>query len=101
MGENDVQEGLPSWDQVRLLLSLSPLVGFGQRFVAEADAYKRTLIVSDALEWAAVQTRLSLDDAVAKRLAAALKTPEGEALVRELVALGESFLSARNPEVKS
>lgn len=100
MPVDDVQEGLPSWDQVRLLVSLSPLIGFGQRFVSEGDAYKRTLIVSDAIEWMASQTSMSVDDKVSRRLAEVLKTPQGESLVRDLVAIGESFLAARSREVK-
>lgn len=93
-------EGLPSWDQVRLLVSLSPLVGFGQRFVAEPDIYKRTLIVSDAIEWVAGRTSITVDDKVVSALAATLKTPEGEALIRQLVAVGEMFLANRKPEAK-
>lgn len=88
-------EGLPSFDQIRVLLSLSPLIGFGQRFVAEPDIYKRTVIVSEALEWCASQTKVEMDDKVVGLVAAVLKTPEGEALVRGLVVLGESFLAAK------
>lgn len=88
-------EGLPSFDQVRLLLNLSPLIGFGQRFVAESDAYKRTVIVADAVEWLTSQTSTVMDDKVAAAVVNVLKTPEGEALVRQLVLAGESFLSGR------
>lgn len=94
-------EGLPSWDQVKLLLNLSPLIGFGQRFIAEPDSYKRTLIVADAVEWAASKTAFSTDDKIVSSVCAVLKTPEGEALVRQLVAIGELFLAENNPEKKS
>lgn len=92
---DDNCEGLPSWDQVRLLVSLSPLVAFGQRFVAEPDTYKRSLVVADAAEWIASKTSMSVDDKIVSSLASVLRTPEGEALVRELVAIGESFLASK------
>lgn len=95
MDNADNCEGLPSFDQIRLLLNLSPLIGFGQRFVAESDIYKRTIIVADAIEWAAAQTAIKVDDKVTASLVAMLKTPEGEAVVRELVALGELFLAEK------
>lgn len=88
-------EGLPSFDQIRLLLNLSPLIGYGQRFIAEPDVYKRTLIVADAIEWVSSQTKTAMDDKVSAAVAGVLKTPEGEALIRELVALGESFLAGK------
>lgn len=97
---DDNCEGLPSWDQVRLFISLSPLITFGQRFVAEPDVYKRTIIVADAIEWIASRTSISVDDKVVSSIAAVLKTPEGESLVRQLVAVGELFLASKNPEAK-
>lgn len=73
---------LSIWQQLALLQAWSPLLGYGQRFVQEADPYKRSLIVSDACEWLASKTDSTLDDEFVKHLAPILKTPEGERLVR-------------------
>lgn len=87
-------EGIPVWDQVRFFTTWAPLLGFGQRFLGEPDAYKRTVIVSDAVEWIASQTKATVDDKFVRLIAAVLKTPEGEALVRGLVSLGQSVIAA-------
>ena len=70
------------WQSLMLLQRWAPLVGYGQRFMAEADPYKRSLIVSDAVEWLASQTQAKADDELVTKLAAVLKTPAGEDLVR-------------------
>jgi len=70
------------WQSLMLLQRWAPLIGYGQRFMAEADPYKRSLIVADAVEWLASQTQARVDDELVSKLAAVLKTPEGEALVR-------------------
>lgn len=70
------------WQSLMLLQRWSPLIRFGQQFVAETDPYRRGLIVSDAAEWLASQTSASADDELVKHLAAVLKTKEGEAMVR-------------------
>lgn len=70
------------WQQIQLLTTWSPLIGFGQRFVGELDAYKRTLIVAEALEWIAAKTDARLDDEVVALIGAILQTPQGEAFVR-------------------
>lgn len=69
------------WQQIQLLTTWSPLISYGQRFVAEPDAYKRSLIVAEAAEWLAAKTDARLDDELAKLLADLLRTPQGEALV--------------------
>jgi len=70
------------WQSLMLLQRWAPLIGYGQRFMAEADPYKRSLIVSDAVEWLASQTQAKADDELVTKLAAVLKTPAGEDLVR-------------------
>jgi hypothetical protein len=67
----------------------SPLLSYGQRFLAEGDPYKRSLIVSEGGEWLATKTKSQIDDRIVSRLADVLRTPQGEALVRELVSLAE------------
>lgn len=70
------------WQQLQLLSTWSPLIGFGQRFVNELDPYKKGLIVAEAAEWLASKTDAKADDQLVKLLADIMKTPQGEALVR-------------------
>jgi len=70
------------WQSLMLLQRWAPLIGYGQRFMGEADPYKRSLIVADAVEWLASQTQAKADDELVTKLAAVLKTPAGEDLVR-------------------
>lgn len=70
------------WQSLMLLQRWSPLIGYGQRFVAELDPYKKSIIVSEAAEWLASQTKAQADDQFVKLLADLLKTKEGEAMVR-------------------
>jgi hypothetical protein len=78
-------EGLPIWEQIRLLNEWSPLLGFGQRFLAESDIHKRVLIVADAMEWLAAKTSTKLDDELVGHVDEVLRTPQGEAVVRWVV----------------
>lgn len=73
---------LSIWQQLALLQAWAPLIGYGQRFVNEADPYRKGLIVSDACEWLASKTQSQADDHLVRLLADILKTKEGEALVR-------------------
>jgi hypothetical protein len=74
--------GLPIWDQIRLFQDWAPLIGYGQRFVAESDQYRRGLIVADAAEWLAAKTKSTADDQLVRLLADVAKAPQGEALIR-------------------
>jgi hypothetical protein len=78
------------WQSLMLLQRWAPLIGYGQRFMAEADPYKRSLIVADAVEWLASQTQAKADDELVTKLAAVLKTPAGEDLVRWVMAQVEA-----------
>lgn len=78
-------------EQLRLLRDYAPLLGYGRRYVATADAHERALVVADLAEWLASKTAGKLDDRLVRHLAAILKTPEGEALVRDLVSIVESL----------
>ena len=76
-----------SWlEQIRLLSEWSPLLAFSQRFMLEPDEYVRTIIVADACEWVAHKTNTGLDDQVVTLIASIMKTQQGEALVRFLLA---------------
>lgn len=74
--------GLNIWQQLQLLSTWSPLIGFGQRFVQEIDPYRKGLIVAEAAEWMASKTDAKADDQLVRMLADILKTKEGESLVR-------------------
>ena len=82
---------LSIWQQIALLQAWSPLLSYGQRFMAEADPYKRSIIVAEACEWLATKTKAGVDDRIVSRVADVLKTPQGEALVRELLTLAEGL----------
>lgn len=82
--------GLNIWDQIRLLQTWAPLIGYGQRFVQTADPYAKAVIVSEAAEWVASKTDAKLDDQLVKYLSDILKTPQGESLVRFLLAQAEA-----------
>jgi len=76
-----------SWlDQIKLFQEWLPLISFGQRFMLEPDEYVRTIIVADACEWVAHKTHTGIDDQVVTLIASIMKTQQGEALVRFLLA---------------
>ena len=82
---------LSIWQALRLLSAWQPLVGYGQRFLAETDPYRKTIIVAEGLEWVASRTDSGVDDELAKLVADILRTPQGEALVRWGVAKAENI----------
>ena len=79
---NKYGAGLSIWQQIALLQAWAPMIGYGQRFVNEADPYKKGLVVAEAAEWLASRTDAKADDQLVKLLADLLKSPQGEALVR-------------------
>ena len=81
-------------EQIRLVNQWMPLLGYGQRFLAETDPTKRSLVVADMAEWLASKTETHLDDQLVEHITAILKTPEGEALVRFVVSFGEAAAAA-------
>lgn len=82
---------LTIWEKLMLLQAWSPLIAYGQRFVAAADPYAKAIVVSECGEWLASKTDSKLDDELVKIVAAMLKTKEGEDLVRWLVSKAEGF----------
>jgi hypothetical protein len=75
------------WQAIRLLQAWSPLLGYGQKFLAETDPYKKGLIVAEAAEWLAAQTDSDIDDQLVRRLAAVAHTPQAEDLIRYSLSL--------------
>ena len=82
---------LTIWQALRLLSAWQPLVGYGQRFLAETDPYRKAIIVAEGLEWVASRTDSGVDDELAKLVADILRTPQGESLVRWGVAKAETI----------
>ena len=74
------------WQQIALLQQWSPVIGYGQQILAEKDSYKKAIIVGDALEWIATKSATKLDDDVVKMITNIVETPQGEALIRYIVA---------------
>lgn len=77
---------LTIWQKIHLIQEWSPLLTYGQMFLAERDQYKRALVVSDCCEWLASKTGSKADDELVGLIEAVLKSPQGEALVRWSVA---------------
>ncbi len=75
------------WQAIRLLQTWSPLIQYGQRFMAEVDPYKKGIIVAQAAEWLAAQTDSQLDDQLVRRLAAVAQSAQGEDLIRYCLSL--------------
>ena len=78
------------WQSLMLLQRWAPLIGYAQRFLGEPDPYRRSLTVADAIEWLASQTQARVDDELVTKVAALLKTKQGEDLVRWIVAQSEA-----------
>jgi hypothetical protein len=74
--------GLNIWQQLALLQAWAPLLAYGQRFVNEPDAYRKSVIVSEAAEWLASKTQATADDQLVRLISDILRTTEGESLVR-------------------
>jgi hypothetical protein len=74
--------GLSIWEKIALINAYAPLIGYAQKFVGEADPFRRGLVIADACEWLASKTNSRSDDELVKHIAAVLRTPEGENLVR-------------------
>jgi hypothetical protein len=80
---------LSIWEKLLLIQAWSPLLAYGQRFMASSDPFAKAVIVSECAEWLASKTDSGLDNELVKHLADVLKTPQGEALVRWAVSKAE------------
>lgn len=78
-------------DQLRVLRDWAPAIGYARRYSAAADDAARSVVIADALEWAASRTAGRLDDRLASRAADILRTAQGVALVREVLAIADSI----------
>jgi hypothetical protein len=84
-------------EQIRTLREWSPLLGYARRYAAAADAAAQAQVIADGLEWAASRTAGRLDDRLAARIGAVLRTPQGADLVREILAVLDSLPKEPNP----
>jgi hypothetical protein len=75
-------DSLNLWQSIALLRKWSPLLAFGQQYLAAFDPFAKAVVVSECAEWLASKTDSGLDDELVRHLAAVLKTKEGEQLVR-------------------
>jgi hypothetical protein len=78
-------------DQLRALRDWAPAIGYARRYSAAANEAERSNVIADALEWAASRTVGRLDDRLASRVADILRTPQGVALVREVLSIVDSL----------
>lgn len=74
------------FDQIILVQQWVPMIGYGQQLLAENDPYKKAIIVGDAFEWIATKSQTKFDDDVVKMITSLIETPQGEALIRYIVA---------------
>ena len=74
------------WQAFLLYQKWSPLIGYAQRLAATSDPYTKSVIALEACEWVASQTSATLDDELAKHVAAVVRTKEGEAFVKWFLA---------------
>ena len=77
---------LTIWQQLALLQKFAPLIGYAQRFAGTADPYQQGIVVFECAEWLASSTGSTLDDEFVQHVAALMRTPEGEKLVRWVLA---------------
>jgi hypothetical protein len=84
---------LSIWEKLALIQAWAPLLTFGQQYLSATDPFAKGIIVSELAEWLASKTDSSLDDELVRHLAAMLKTPQGESLVRWAVGKVEGMKS--------
>ena len=74
------------WDTLQMVQQLMPLVGYAQKLLNEPDTYKKGIVIGDALEWLASRSKTQVDDELVKLVGDVVKTKEGEALIRWIIA---------------
>jgi hypothetical protein len=75
------------WDKIRLLQEWAPVMTYVQEFLGTEDVHAKTLIVTSACEWlASKSTGTDVDDELVAHVDAILRSSEGEAMLRWVVA---------------
>jgi hypothetical protein len=80
------EDGLSVWQKIQLVQEWSPVLTYGQSFLAERDTHRKTLIAADFCEWLAEKSGNRVDDELVQHVENILKSPEGESFVRWVVA---------------
>lgn len=73
------------WENIKLLQEWLPLVSILRAVVAETDVGRQAVHITDAMEWLAAKSKNRLDDDLAKKVAAIVRTPEGLDLIRFVI----------------
>ena len=75
------------WDKLRMLQEWAPVLIYVQDFLSTSDVHEKSLIVANCCEWLASKTEgTAVDDELVDHITAVLKSPEGETLLRWIVA---------------
>lgn len=74
------------WDKIRIIQEWSPMVTYIQAFLATNDPHQKALIVADVCEWLASKSQTKVDDELVSHLTAVLKSPQGESMMRWVMA---------------
>lgn len=70
------------FEKIRLLTEYAPLLTFLQDLASEEDIHAKAVVAMDAAQWIAEKTDVEWDEELIERVAAILKSDEGEDLVR-------------------
>lgn len=74
------------FEKLRLLAEWSPIISYLQRLAEESDIHAKAVIISEAAEWLAARTEVEWDDELVDHVSDILRSEEGEALVRWILA---------------
>lgn len=74
------------FEKLRLLAEWSPIISYLQRLAEESDIHAKAVIISEAAEWLATRTEIEWDDELVDHISDILRSEEGEALVRWILA---------------
>lgn len=74
------------FEKLRLLAEWSPIISYLQRLAEESDIHAKAVIISEAAEWLATRTEVEWDDELVDHISDILRSEEGEALVRWILA---------------
>lgn len=82
------------WEKLRLLQEWYPLVTFIQAILATNDPHQKAVVIADACEWMASKSQTKVDDELVGHLSAILRSPQGESLLRWVLAKIEGVQKA-------
>ena len=77
---------LSVWEKIRILQEWAPAVSYIQQFLGTSDPHQKAVVMADACEWLASKSQTTVDDELVGHLTAVLKSPQGESLLRWVIA---------------